>query len=79
MDGKLCPGIQTPLEIFTHSSREVPPPLIQSRNFPNPPFLKFWLESQPPPFRKGGLPTIESWYCDIYISNMTHWQQRNNT
>ena len=64
MDAKLCPGIQTaapPFKILPPSFRESPPP-IQSRNFSNPPFLKFWLESQPPPFRKGVVPTIQGVY-----------------
>ena len=47
MDGKLCPGIHLPLEIFTPLFQgKPPPPLIQK--FFNPPFLKFWLKSQPP-------------------------------
>ena len=44
MDGKLCPGIQLPLEIFTPSFRESPPHF--NLEIFQPPFLKFRLESQ---------------------------------
>ena len=51
------------LEIFTPSFRESPPPL-ESRKFLNTPFLNFWLESQTPPFLKGGKCSL----CKMYKS-----------
>ena len=46
MDGKLCPGIQSPpLEIFTRRFQGKPPSLIQK--FSNSPFLKIFPTMQP--------------------------------
>ena len=54
MDGKLCPEIQPPppLQFSRPSFRESPP--FNPEIFQTPPFLKFWLESQPPPLERGG-------------------------
>ena len=54
MDGKLCPGIQTPSLKFSPSSFRESPPFNPEIFQTLPPFSNFGLYLNPPPFRKAG-------------------------